>query len=110
MVKRLSHLLVPLIAIILGLAAGALIMLVSGYSVASGYSALWNGIFGEIYYVGETIRQITPYILSGLAVAFAFRTGLFNIGVEDSCSSAGQQRFGSVRRLTDRHIFTCRSH
>lgn len=56
MVKRLSHLLVPLIAIILGLAAGALIMLVSGYSVASGYSALWNGIFGEIYYVGETIR------------------------------------------------------
>lgn len=82
MVKRLSHLFVPLIAIILGLAAGALIMLVSGYSVASGYSALWNGIFGEIYYVGETIRQITPYILSGLAVAFAFRTGLFNIGVE----------------------------
>lgn len=28
------------------------------------------------------MRQVTPYILSGLAVAFAFRTGLFNIGVE----------------------------
>ncbi|MGN7375378.1 ABC transporter permease [Bacillus halotolerans] len=82
MVKRLSHLLVPLIAIMLGLLAGALIMLASGYSVISGYSALWNGIFGEIYYIGETVRQITPYILSGLAVAFAFRTGLFNIGVE----------------------------
>lgn len=98
MVKRLSHLLVPLIAIILGLATGALIMLVSGYSVASGYSALWNGIFGEIYYVGETIRQITPYILSGLAVAFAFRTGLFNIGVEGQSArrldSAGLGRYG----------------
>ncbi len=110
MVKRLSHLLVPLIAIILGLAAGALIMLTSGYSVISGYSALWNGIFGEIYYVGETIRQITPYILSGLAVAFAFRTGLFNIGVEGRCSLAGQRRFGSGRHLTDRLIFICRLH
>ncbi|PRR96566.1 branched-chain amino acid ABC transporter permease [Bacillus atrophaeus] len=82
MYKRLSHLLIPLIAIILGLSAGAVIMLASGYSVVSGYSALWNGIFGEIYYIGETVRQVTPYILSGLAVAFAFRTGLFNIGVE----------------------------
>ncbi|MCY7945638.1 ABC transporter permease [Bacillus atrophaeus] len=82
MYKRLSHLLIPLIAIILGLSAGAVIMLASGYSIVSGYSALWNGIFGEIYYIGETGRQVTPYILSGLAVAFAFRTGLFNIGVE----------------------------
>jgi simple sugar transport system permease protein len=57
-------------------------MLISGYDPIAGYSALWYGIFGESYYIGETIRQITPYILSGLAVAFAFRTGLFNIGVE----------------------------
>ena len=41
-----------------------------------------NGIFGDAYAIGETIRQISPYILAGLAVAFAFRTGLFNIGVE----------------------------
>ena len=47
-----------------------------------GYIALWNGIFGDAYAIGETIRQISPYILAGLAVAFAFRTGLFNIGVE----------------------------
>ena len=38
--------------------------------------------FGDSYSIGNTIRQITPYILAGLAVAFAFRTGLFNIGVE----------------------------
>ncbi len=57
-------------------------MLVSGYNPIAGYGALWNGIFGDIYFMGETIRQITPYILAGLAVAFAFRTGLFNIGVE----------------------------
>ncbi|ASB90559.1 ABC transporter permease [Bacillus sonorensis] len=82
MFKRLSSLFIPLTAIVLGLLAGAVIMLLSGYDVISGYSALWNGIFGEAYYIGETVRQITPYILSGLAVAFAFRTGLFNIGVE----------------------------
>src|SRR5690625_6571501 len=28
------------------------------------------------------MRQGTPYILTGLAVAFAFRAGLFNIGAE----------------------------
>lgn len=57
-------------------------MLISGYSPVNGYIALWNGIFGDLYTIGETIRQITPYILAGLAVAFAFRSGLFNIGVE----------------------------
>ena len=82
MSNRLTNLLIPLIAIVLGLLVGAIIMLASGYSVIEGYSALWNGVFGETYYMGETIRQVTPYILSGLAVAFAFRTGLFNIGVE----------------------------
>src|SRR5699024_5499985 len=40
------------------------------------------GAFGDLYYFGETMRQVTPYILTGLAVAFAFRTGLFNIGAE----------------------------
>ncbi|MDP4163227.1 MAG: ABC transporter permease, partial [Bacillota bacterium] len=34
------------------------------------------------YYTGEVVRQVTPLILAGLAVAFAFKTGLFNIGVE----------------------------
>lgn len=54
----------------------------SGYDPVAGYIALWNGIFGDMYSIGETIRQISPYILAGLAVAFAFRSGLFNIGVE----------------------------
>lgn len=57
-------------------------MLLSKHDPIAGYIALWNGIFGSSYSIGETIRQISPYILAGLAVAFAFRTGLFNIGVE----------------------------
>lgn len=76
------NLLVPLISIVLGLIIGAIVMLVSGYSPIEGYAALWNGVFGDTYFMGETVRQITPYVFAGLAVAFAFRTGLFNIGVE----------------------------
>ena len=82
MSNRVVNILVPVISIILGLVVGAIVMLVSGYNPVEGYIALWNGIFGDVYSIGNTVRQITPYILAGLAVAFAFRTGLFNIGVE----------------------------
>ncbi len=82
MSKRFSNILIPGVSVILGLLVGAIVMIVSGYDPVEGYIALWNGIFGDAYTIGETIRQITPYILAGLAVAFAFRSGLFNIGVE----------------------------
>jgi ABC-type uncharacterized transport system permease subunit len=82
MSNRFVNILVPVVSVILGLLVGAVVMIVSGYDPIEGYIALWNGIFGDAYTIGETIRQITPYILAGLAVAFAFRSGLFNIGVE----------------------------
>ncbi|MBM7552688.1 ABC transporter permease [Thalassobacillus pellis] len=80
--NRLVNILIPVISVILGLLFGAFIMLGFGYNPINGYLALWEGAFGDSYFFGETLRQVTPYILSGLAVAFAFRTGLFNIGVE----------------------------
>ncbi|PLT31608.1 ABC transporter permease [Peribacillus deserti] len=82
MSKRFTNIIIPIVAVLLGLIAGTIIMLASGYDPIAGFSALFYGMFGEVFYAGETIRQVTPYILSGLAVAFAFRTGLFNIGVE----------------------------
>ncbi|WP_042348834.1 ABC transporter permease [Bacillus massiliigorillae] len=82
MSKRTVNLLVPVIAVLLGLLAGAFIMLASGYNPILGYSALLEGVIGNAYNIGETIRQAAPLILAGLAVAFAFKTGLFNIGVE----------------------------
>ncbi|MBP1968042.1 simple sugar transport system permease protein [Virgibacillus natechei] len=80
--NKMFNILVPLISIFIGLFAGAIIMLVFGYNPIEGYVALWHGAFGDLYFIGETIRQATPYILTGLAVAFAFRAGLFNIGAE----------------------------
>ncbi len=76
------NILIPLIAIFFGFAAGAVIMLFSGNNPIEGYSALIAGIVGEPYDFGETLQRMTPLIFSGLAVAFAFRTGLLNIGVE----------------------------
>src|SRR5699024_4119886 len=79
---RPLHFFLPLISVFLGLLIGAFLMLGFGYNPIEGYKALWVGAFGDVYYIGETVRQVIPYILTGLAVAFAFRTGLFNIGAE----------------------------
>jgi ABC-type uncharacterized transport system permease subunit len=74
--------LVPLAAILLGLLTGALAMLAGGFDPLLAYQSLLKKVFGNAYNFGETIRQITPLIFTGLSVAFAFRTGLFNIGAE----------------------------
>ncbi|WP_035212025.1 ABC transporter permease [Alkalicoccus chagannorensis] len=79
---RLMNILIPLIAIFLAFLAGAVIMLFSGNDPIQGYAALISGVVGEPYDFGETLMRMTPLIFSGLAVAFAFRTGLLNIGVE----------------------------
>lgn len=80
--ERALNLLIPVGAAILGLIAGGIVMIVSGFNPIDGYSALYEGIFGSPRNIGETIRAMTPLILAGLSVAFAFKTGLFNIGVE----------------------------
>jgi ABC-type uncharacterized transport system permease subunit len=88
-----ESILLPIAAIVLGLLVGAIIMILGGYDPIAAYTALLERAFGSLYYTGETIRVITPLILTGLAVAFAFRTGLFNIGAE------GQFLMGSLASL-----------
>ena len=39
-------------------------------------------IIGKPKYIAWTIIKSTPLILTGLSIAFAFKTGLFNIGAE----------------------------
>jgi simple sugar transport system permease protein len=73
---------IALISLFLGLLVSALIMALGGYNPLSAYVHMVKGIFGSPYLLGETLRQITPLILTGLAASFAFRTGIFNIGAE----------------------------
>ena len=56
MSNRVVNILVTVISIIIGLFVGAIVMLVSGYDPVEGYIALWNGIFGDVYSIGNTIR------------------------------------------------------
>ena len=76
---------IPLLAIIFGLLFGAIIMLL-GDLIQSKPIPICSEMFSRPYDFGETIRQITPLIFTGLSVAFAFRTGLFNIGRKDGLS------------------------
>lgn len=77
-----------ILAVILGLIAGAILMLVIGDSPAEGYMYLFKGGLMNIERIGNTLATATPLILTGLSVAFAFKTGLFNIG------TPGQMLFG----------------
>lgn len=71
-----------LISIILGLIVGAIVLAIAGFNPIEAYIAMLDGIFGKPKYIAWTIIRSTPLILTGLSVAFAFRTGLFNIGAE----------------------------
>jgi general nucleoside transport system permease protein len=71
-----------LLSILLALLVGAVLLKVAGYSPLTAYRALFVSALLQPFDLGETIRTITPLILTGAAVAIAFRTGLFNIGVE----------------------------
>jgi general nucleoside transport system permease protein len=83
--------LVPIIAILLGLVVGGLIMLLSGHQPIEAYGGLLKGagiIGGSMRRLGNSLLTMTSLVFTGLAVAFAFRTGLFNIG------AAGQMLMG----------------
>ena len=78
----LQGLILPVGAIIMALLVGAIFILVIGKNPITAYAALIQGAFGDIFSIGETLENTTPLILTGLAVAFAFRAKLFNIGGE----------------------------
>lgn len=71
---------VPITAVLLALLIGSVILLFSGASPLEAYGALLKGAFGNSTAFGRTLEKATPLILGGLAVAFAFKAGLFNIG------------------------------
>jgi len=103
-----GSLLFPFVAIVFSFAIGAVIMLATGYNPVAAYAALFEGAFGSpaslgrillyelrltdaapgpqdtasLAAIGRTLVNTTPLVFTGLAVAVAFRTGLFNIGGE----------------------------
>lgn len=78
--KWLASMIIPVLAVITGLLVGAIFMLAIGRDPVQAYIVLFNSAFGSLNGFAETLVNTTPLIFTGLAVAFAFRTGLFNIG------------------------------
>jgi ABC-type uncharacterized transport system permease subunit len=85
---------VPVLTALLAFLVGGLVILVTGHDPISTYKAIFNGsglnwlfpwVTGDerttaALNLQQTLILTTPLILTGLAVAFAFRCGLFNIG------------------------------
>jgi simple sugar transport system permease protein len=78
----LQPLLVPLLAIVLAFASGALAILAIGSDPIEAYTSLVRGMVGSGDRIAASLGRSTPFIGAALAVAFAFRAGLFNIGAE----------------------------
>jgi simple sugar transport system permease protein len=78
----LRRLAVPLLSVFTAVLIGSILILVAGFDPLRAYSGLWQGAFGTDASFTRTLIKMTPLILSGLAVAFAFKGGLFNIGAQ----------------------------
>jgi general nucleoside transport system permease protein len=88
--------LVPFLTAVLAFLVGGIVIFITGHNPLSTYKAIFNGSGLNWFFpwtssderttaalnLQQTLINTTPLILTGLAVAFAFRCGLFNIGGE----------------------------
>ena len=82
--------LIPFLAILTAVIIGGIIIWLVGGDPFLAYKGLIQGSMGSTKALSETAVWATPYIFAGLAVALAFKGGLFNIGAE------GQLAVGAV--------------
>lgn len=91
-----SSVLAALLCILIGLIVGliALVIINPEHAWQQGFLRIIQGGFYDFPYgVGKTLTNSAPLIMTGLSVAFAFKTGLFNIG------AAGQYTLGAFGGL-----------
>ncbi len=88
--RKASPLLVSLSAVFLGIIAGSIFILFIGKNPFDGFEKILFGALSSRRRIGNTLGMSTQLILIGLSVAFAFKTGLFNIG------ASGQMLVGGI--------------
>ncbi len=76
------EILTPIVSVILALLVGAIFILIVGENPIEAYRVLFSNSLVGMDSIAATLQRATPLIFTGLAVAFAFRCGLFNIGAE----------------------------
>lgn len=87
--SRTAAILVPILSIVLGLLFGAILLRAAGADPWATYKAMAAGAFGARYSVEETLVKAIPLMLTGLAVAIAFRMLFWNIGAEGQLAMGG---------------------
>lgn len=81
-VSRWAWILAPICALAFTLLVSALLVAWAGAPIGQTYVLLFEGAFGSVFALSETLTRATPLIFTGLAAAVAFRAKLFNIGGE----------------------------
>jgi len=82
--------LIPMGTALLAFVVTAFLLIYGGFDPLEAYGLLLQGSVGGVREVGETLVRSTSLILTGLAIGFAFRCRLWNIGAE------GQLYFGAI--------------
>jgi len=88
----------PVISIVAALLFSGGALLLFGVSPLAAYRAMFRGALGSGYGLSEVIVKAIPLVISGVAVALAFRMKVWNIGAEGqiylgALSSAAAVRF-----------------
>ncbi len=77
-----QRILVLAVAVLLGAAAGGLLVQATGYSAPKAFEAILEGSFGGSYPISQTLAAAIPLATIALGTAVAFRVQLWNIGGE----------------------------
>jgi simple sugar transport system permease protein len=77
-----ARIVIPIVAVVATLLLSAIPILLAGGDLWRSYFYLFYGALGTRFNLLETFVKASPLLLTGLAVAFAFRAKFWNIGAE----------------------------
>lgn len=77
-----SDILLPVLAMIFSFLVAAVFILFMGESPIEAYEALFQGAFGSVSAIANTLSKSVPLMFTGLGIAFAMKAGLLNVGAE----------------------------
>ncbi|MDE0636526.1 MAG: ABC transporter permease [Candidatus Poribacteria bacterium] len=74
--------LAPVLILTSAFITNGIIIFLFGYNPIEAYAAAIGITFGSVSAISETLVKSTPFLMTGLSVAIAFRCGMWNIGAE----------------------------
>ena len=92
-----------LLAIIVALLISAVLIVSAGANIGEAFAGLYKGAFGSYKAIIETLVKATPLILTGLAVAIAFRGKIWNIGAEGQLWAGAMAGYWASANFTSLH-------